>query len=78
MIDTERAWALRSALAADGYEMDIAEAGDRVAVVIRAAEGACADCLVPKDMMRGMLGEALGVDPGAIDLAYPRDERPSV
>ena len=73
MINTERAVELRSSLAADGYEMDIAESGDRVSVTITATEQACADCLVPKDLMRGILGKTLGVDRDAIDLTYPAD-----
>ena len=40
-------------------------------VTISAAPQACADCLVPKDLMRGILGQALGVPPDAIDLTYP-------
>jgi hypothetical protein len=71
MINTERAVELRSSLAADGYEMHIAESGDRVSVTIIATEQACADCLVPKDLMRGILGKTLGVDGDAIDLTYP-------
>ena len=71
MISTERAVALRSALAADGYLMDIAEDADRVRVTITATAQACADCLVPPDLMRGILGQALGVPPDAIDLTYP-------
>ena len=71
MIDAERAVVLRSTLAADGYEMDVAEDGDRVRVTIIATEQACADCLVPKDLMRRILGDALGVPPAAIDLTYP-------
>ena len=63
--------ALRSTLAADGYLMEIAEDGGRVRVTISATPDACADCLVPKDLMRAILGEALGVSPDAIDLAYP-------
>jgi hypothetical protein len=73
MINTERAVELRSSLAADGYELDIAESGDRVSVTITATEQACADCLVPKDLMRGILGKTLGVDRDAIDLTYPAD-----
>ena len=73
MINTERAVELRSSLAADGYEMDIAESGDRVSVTIIATEQACADCLVPKDLMRGILGKTLGVDCDTIDLTYPAD-----
>ena len=71
MIDAERAGVLASTLAADGYHMEVAEAGDRVRVTIIATPQACADCLVPKDLMRGILGQAFGVPPDAIDLTYP-------
>jgi hypothetical protein len=71
MIDTERAGEIAATLAADGYLMEIAEAGDRVRVTITATPQACADCLVPRDMMRGILGQALGVPQDAIDLTYP-------
>ncbi|MGH3234469.1 MAG: hypothetical protein ACRDOH_14670 [Streptosporangiaceae bacterium] len=70
-IDAERAGVLASSLATDGYRMEIAEAGDRVRVIITATPQACADCLVPKDMMRGILGQAPGVPRDAIDLTYP-------
>jgi hypothetical protein len=33
--------------------------------------GACADCLVPENLMRGILGQALGVPDDTIDLTYP-------
>jgi hypothetical protein len=49
-------WELAATLAADGY---------------RTAPGACADCLVPENLMRGILGQALGVPQDAIDLACP-------
>jgi hypothetical protein len=71
MISAERTVALRSALAADGYLLEVAEDGDRVRVTISATPQACADCLVPPDLMRGILGQALGVPPDAIDLTYP-------
>ena len=71
MISAERTVALRSALAADGYLLEVAEDGDRVRVTISATPQACADCLVPPDLMRGILGQALGVPPDAIDLSYP-------
>jgi len=71
MIDAERTRVLASSLAADGYQLEVAEAGDRVRVTITASPQACADCLVPKDLMRGILGQALGVPPDAIDLTYP-------
>jgi hypothetical protein len=75
MIDTERAVALRATLAADGYLLDIAEQGIRVRVTITATPQACADCLVPQDLMRSILGDTLGVPPDAIDLIYPTEER---
>jgi hypothetical protein len=71
MISAERTVALRSALAADGYLLEVAEDADRVRVTISATPQACADCLVPPDLMRGILGQALGVPPDAIDLTYP-------
>jgi hypothetical protein len=76
MIDTERTVALRSTLAADGYLMEIAAAEDRIRVTISATPQACADCLVPKDLMRGILEQALGVPADTIDLTYPRDPTP--
>jgi hypothetical protein len=76
MIDAERAVVLRSTLAADGYELDVAEGGGRVRVTITATDQACADCLVPKDLMRGILAQALGVPQDSIDLTYPIDSRP--
>jgi hypothetical protein len=36
----------------------------------------CPDCLVPKDLMRGILGQALGVPRDSIDLTYPSDSQP--
>ena len=67
----ERAGEIAATLAADGYPMEIAEAGRRVRVTITATPQACADCLVPQDMMRGILGQAFGVPRDAIDLTYP-------
>ena len=75
MIDTERAVALRATLAADGYLLDIADQGLRVRVTITATPQACADCLVPQDLMRSILGDTLGIPPDAIDLMYPDRER---
>ena len=69
----ERAVALTSALEADGYHMAIGEQDARLAVVITAGPDACEDCLVPKDLMRSMLGSELGVDVTIIDITYPAD-----
>ena len=71
MMDTERAGEIAATLAADGYHLQVAEAGDRVRVTITAGPGACADCLVQENLMRGILGQALGVPEDAIDLTYP-------
>jgi hypothetical protein len=71
MIYAERAVAVRGTLEADGYLLDLAEEGTRIRATITATPEACADCLVPKDLMRGILGQALGVPPDAIDLTYP-------
>jgi hypothetical protein len=73
MIDPERAGLLVSGLARDGYRMDIAEEGDHVSVTITATPDACADCLVPEDLMRSILSQALGVPPETISLSYPRE-----
>ena len=71
MIDAERAGAIAATLAADGYHLAIAETGDRLRVTITAGPEACADCLVPENLMRGILGRALGVPEDTIDLTYP-------
>jgi hypothetical protein len=73
MINPERTLAIRSTLAADGYELDVAEDGARIQVTITATDQACSDCLVPKDLMRGILAQALGVPQDSIDLTYPLD-----
>jgi hypothetical protein len=74
MIFTERTEALAASLRADGYDMAIDEVGDsRISVVVSATPEACEDCLVPKDLMRGILSQALGVEGGTIDITYPRD-----
>ena len=73
MIYPERAVVLASTLAADGYRMEFAETGGRVYVTIIATDDACADCLVPKDLMRGMLAQQLGVPGENIVLTYPAD-----
>jgi hypothetical protein len=71
MIDTERAGEIAATLEADGYLMAIPETGDRVRVTITAGPDACADCLVPENLMRGILGQTLGVPEDAVDLTYP-------
>ena len=69
----ERTVALASTLEADGYHMAIEGDEARVSVVITASPEACEDCLVPKDLMRGILSQALEVPGEAIDITYPKD-----
>jgi hypothetical protein len=64
---------LRSTLAADDYRLAVTESGSGVEVRITAGPHACAECLVPKPIMRAVLGPALGVPEDAIALIYPAD-----
>jgi len=64
---------LQSSLAADGYEMQIEQSGEKARVSISAADGICGDCLVPKPLMLGMLESLLDVDPKDIELLYPNE-----
>jgi hypothetical protein len=68
----ERTVALASTLEADGYHMAIEGDEARVSVVITASPEACEDCLVPKDLMRGILSQALEVPGETIDITYPK------
>ncbi|ALE81141.1 hypothetical protein WY02_25250 [Pseudonocardia sp. AL041005-10] len=62
---------LRAGLEADDYAMEVTESDDRLQVRISAGPDACADCLVPKDMMRAVLHSALGVPEERIEIGYP-------
>ena len=70
---SERTVALAQSLEADGYHMAIEGGESRISVVISATPEACEDCLVPKDLMRGILSNALGVAGDTIDITYPAD-----
>jgi hypothetical protein len=71
MIDATRLRPLQSSLRADGYQLEAREGSGRIGIQISASAGACADCLVPKDVMRGIVGQVLGVAEDIIDLSYP-------
>jgi hypothetical protein len=60
-------------LAADGYRLAVEENGQRVALTVSPGPDACEDCLVPKDVLRGIAAHQLGVDGDLIDIAYPVD-----
>lgn len=64
---------LRKTLATDDYQMAVAESGAGFQVRITAGPDACADCLVPKPLLRGILHDALGVPEDEITLVYPGD-----
>jgi hypothetical protein len=72
-IDENALAGLRSTLEADDYRMSIIESGTSVEVWITAGPDACADCLVPKPIMRSVLHAALGVPEDEIVLVYPAD-----
>ncbi|MBV9196317.1 MAG: hypothetical protein JO168_19445 [Solirubrobacterales bacterium] len=68
---------MKTTLAADGYELDAREEGERVLVTIEATPDACADCLAPPDVMRAILGKTLAVPAETIDLHYPEEPEAS-
>ena len=74
MVDEAGLRTVRTALEADGYLLDVTESGGRLDARISAGPHACADCLVPKPVLRTMLQQALGVPEQSIDLRYPDDE----
>jgi hypothetical protein len=68
----ERLVELRRSLDADGYALDAREEGGRIRATISVArEDACADCLVPAEILTGILGQMLGVRSEQIDVTYP-------
>lgn len=73
-IDESALAQLRSTLAADDYDLAVADTGTEVRVSITAGPSACEDCLVPKPLMRDVLHKALGVPEGAITLIYPGED----
>jgi hypothetical protein len=60
-------------LAADGYNLAVEEAGHRVALTVSPGPDACEDCLVPKDVFRGIASHQLGIEGDLIDITYPAD-----
>lgn len=64
---------IRQSLRAEDYQLHVTMRHGGAQVAIAAGPSACADCLVPKDLMRAMLAPALGVRPDQIELAYPKE-----
>lgn len=70
---TERLADVAIMLAADGYRLAVEENGHRLALTVTPGPDACADCLVPKDVFRGIAAQRLGIDGELIDVTYPAD-----
>lgn len=70
-IDHAQLDALRGSLEADDYHLSLDVTGDAASAVITAGPDACAECLVPKDLMRRMLSPMIGVPAEAIEMTYP-------
>ncbi len=65
---------IRQSLRADGYELRIEEARAGVLrLSVFPLEGACAECLIPKELMEAMIQRLVpvGGDVREIDLRYP-------
>lgn len=55
-------------MAADGYVLSWKPSeADRIVVRIEATDGACADCLVPVNVMEAIMAQALEPTPYALD-----------
>jgi hypothetical protein len=68
---------MRTMLAADGYSVAV-KVGDKVGIEVVAGPEACADCLVPKQVMAGVVSGMLArggvtVAESDIELTYPAD-----
>jgi hypothetical protein len=63
--------ALKASLAADGYQLAITHIGDLISASVSPGPDACAECLVPKTVFRGILAHALGISEAMIEVAYP-------
>jgi hypothetical protein len=70
---TERMADIATMLAADGYNLAVEENGHRVALTVSPGPDACEDCLVPKDVFRGIAANQLGIEGELIDITYPAD-----
>lgn len=67
---------MRTMLAADGYDMSLRATGtDTLAIEILAGPDACAECLVPKHIMAGIIKDALGslLPAAQVQVSYPAE-----
>lgn len=68
---------LVEAFATDGYLLRILDFdGHRLTMAIDAKEGSCPDCLVPHEVMAGLIRTKLPVDlaSASIEIAYPASD----
>ena len=70
---SERMADIATMLAADGYNLAVEESGARVSLTVSPGPDACEDCLVPKDVFRGIAANQLGIEGDLIDITYPVD-----
>lgn len=80
-IDAEQAaraiHATREGLAAAGYAIDVQGRGAGLLFTVRALDGACEECLVPKPIFVDILGRELadaGLAVGQLEVIYPLDD----
>lgn len=64
---------LKKTLQADDYHLSVELDGDAAVATITAGPEACAECLIPKDLMKRMLSPMVGVDADRIEMNYPVD-----
>jgi hypothetical protein len=64
---------MRSALQADGYDLIVSSEDDATVISVTAGPDACAECLVPKEVMLGMIRSVAPGFSEQIDLRYPVD-----
>ena len=66
--------ATREGLAASGFAIDCADQEGRLRFTVRALEGACEECLVPKPVFTSILSRELsdgGIEVDQIEVVYP-------
>ena len=67
---------LRDTLALDGYLLDVTPAEPGINIVVSAQPEACAECLVPVDVFRGIVSSYLekgGIVGENIEVTYPAE-----
>jgi hypothetical protein len=67
----------RDGLAAAGYAIDVEAPAGELVFSVRAQDGACEDCLVPKPIFVDILGRELadaGLQVASFQVVYPLDD----